>query len=149
MKLPPRSLLPEQLHFSNAKILSGNCPPWNSPMTIAIGILPPARLPLNNSLLTNTLRNIIPIKFPSEQLLKSQTSKASIATVDSRTGDIINPFLELWVFSTFFHWCCVIESLSLNKLFLALKLLLAVLTANYLDKDFKHVCLKEVINRPT
>ena len=57
-------------------------------------------------------------------------------------GGIVNPLLELWTFSTFFHWYCVIESLNLNKLCLALKLFLAAVTANYLDKHFKHVCLK-------
>ena len=57
-------------------------------------------------------------------------------------GGIVNPLVELWTFSTFFHWYCVIESLNLNKLCLALKLFLAVVTANYLDKHFKHVCLK-------
>ena len=67
----------------------------------------------------------------------------SIATAHSSTGGgIVNPLLELWTFSTFFHWYCVIESLNLNKLCLALKLFLAVVTANYLDKHFKHVCLK-------
>lgn len=57
-------------------------------------------------------------------------------------GGIVNLLLELWTFSTFFHWYCVIESLNLNKLCLALKLFLAAVTTNYLDKHFKHVCLK-------
>ena len=34
-------------------------------------------------------------------------SKASIETACPGRGSIVKPSLELWAFSTFFHWCCI------------------------------------------
>ena len=63
--------------------------------------------PLNQVTLWTTIEDCFELGLFESELNLIETS---IATEDRSRGGIVNPLLELWPFSTFFHSCCIIES---------------------------------------
>lgn len=92
-----------------------NCLSRNSLQKNCFRAFAPAQLSLNNSPWT-IVPHQVPLRATIEKCFKLRRfeselhrSKASIAIGDPSRGEIVNPLLELWLFSIFFHWCSVNE----------------------------------------
>ena len=129
------------MEFPPWKLPSGFCLPDVYPWIASPWQLPSENYPYQVSLWTTYEKC-----FTKCFKYKLRISEVSIATAHSSTGGHCKPLSRALDIFYIFHWYCVIESLNLNKLCLALKLFLAAVTANY-QKHFKHVCLKLTSHR--
>lgn len=115
--IPPGQLSPEQL------------PQLKFPRASAPQVFACEQFPLNNFPWTTNPQAIAPLKFspgqlpqnnfPSRQLLIFVSNRVVLSLDFTLAKQVVQPgilrgiinlSLELWQYSTYFHWCCVTES---------------------------------------